>query len=213
MATRAAPERARVRRGDGDVVEEAEAHRPVALGVVAGRPHQRQDPRVRRRPSRARPRRPPRPPPAARPRRSPATCTCPDRARSLPAVSAMRRRYSRVVHARELLARRLARRHDLAAAPAPLAGDDVHHLGALGPLGMAGRRLVFGEPLRRDDDEDISQTAMRRQTRHDQRLHRRDREDRRLVSAVLSSERLIGDSVMDRDRGSGIRDRGSGIRD
>ena len=34
--------RARMRRGDGDVVEEAEAHRPVALGVMPGRPDERQ---------------------------------------------------------------------------------------------------------------------------------------------------------------------------
>ena len=36
------PARERVRRGDRDVVEEAEAHRAVALGVVARRPDQRE---------------------------------------------------------------------------------------------------------------------------------------------------------------------------
>ena len=40
-------ERARVRRGNRDVVEETESHRAVALGVVAGRPHERECPRMR----------------------------------------------------------------------------------------------------------------------------------------------------------------------
>jgi hypothetical protein len=51
------------------------------------------------------------------------------------------------VHARELLARRFARRDDFPALAPPLAGDDVHHLGTFRAFGVAGRRLVFGEPF------------------------------------------------------------------
>ena len=38
---------ARVGRGNGDVVEETEAHRPVPLRMMAWRPHQREGGRVR----------------------------------------------------------------------------------------------------------------------------------------------------------------------
>ena len=42
IATRGSAAGERVRRGDGDVVVEAEAHRPIAFGVMPGRPHQRE---------------------------------------------------------------------------------------------------------------------------------------------------------------------------
>jgi hypothetical protein len=50
-----------------------------------------------------------------------------------------------VVNAGQLLSRRFARRDDFAAALAPGAGDHLHHFGALGPLGMSGRRRVLHE--------------------------------------------------------------------
>jgi hypothetical protein len=51
------------------------------------------------------------------------------------------------VHARELLVGRRTRRHDLDAPRAPASGDGIHDLGALGTLGVAGRRLMFGEAI------------------------------------------------------------------
>ena len=76
ISTRSQPVRVeRVPGRDGDVVEQAEAHRPRALGVVAGRPVGAEAGRRRRRRAagrRARPRRRRR---AARPRTSPALTT------------------------------------------------------------------------------------------------------------------------------------------
>ena len=58
-----------------------------------------------------------------------------------------------IVDPRELLGGRRARRDDFGAALAPAVGDGVHDFGALGALGMAGRRLMFGETIGRDQDD------------------------------------------------------------
>ena len=70
-----------------------------------------------------------------------------------PAVSAIRCRYSASCTRAKLLMRRRARRHDLAPAIAPAAGDDVHDLRPFRALGMSWRRLVLGEPFRADEDQ------------------------------------------------------------
>src|SRR5262249_23974933 len=57
-----------------------------------------------------------------------------------------------VMDAGERLACRRTRRDDLRAAGPPSVGDDIHHVGTLRPLGMAGRRLMFGEAHGRGDD-------------------------------------------------------------
>ena len=94
-----------VRRGDGDVVEQAEAHRPIGLGVMAGRAHAARSPA--RRPHRPAPRRPPPSPPrrpGGRPRTTRAACWC--RRRASPPGRPWRR--SRPMYAARVDARQLA---------------------------------------------------------------------------------------------------------
>ena len=80
ISTRSRPwARVRVPRGDGDVAEEAEAHRPRRLGVVAGRPQRGEAGRAPTRRAARRPARRRRPPRAAPPPRSPAPRRCPCR--------------------------------------------------------------------------------------------------------------------------------------
>ena len=146
-------ERAGVRGGDGDVVVEAEAHRAVALGVMAGRPHQRER----------------------------AACAAAHhpldgvdrgagreqrdlvRSRGRVGVGIERDRLTRRSRRSAAGSRRRARAPAARASPRaaprlrrplpPGAGHDVHHLGPFGPLRMPGRRLVFGEPVGADENQ------------------------------------------------------------
>ena len=142
-----------MRGGDGDVVVEAEAHRAASLRVMAGGTDERERPLWD--------------PPITR---STASMAAPAASsaisddsgdvyvsgvegdgpacRPLDAIEMIL-----VVHPRELLPRRLARRHNLAATLAPLARNDVHHFGAGGRFGMARRRLMFGEAFGRDQNQ------------------------------------------------------------
>jgi hypothetical protein len=58
-----------------------------------------------------------------------------------------------VMHTGQLLACRTARRDDIGALRAPPIDDDVHDFGTLGSLGMPGRRLVLGKPLRVNENQ------------------------------------------------------------
>jgi hypothetical protein len=146
MATRDAPS-ARVGRRDGHVVEQAEPHRPIAFRMMARRPDQRQGGDVRR---------------GHHPlHRVDGRARGQQRdlvrfGRRIRVRIERRRAVDRLretaevlggMNARELLAARLARRDDLDAPRAPSSGHGVHDLGALGALGMARRRLVFGEAV------------------------------------------------------------------
>ena len=156
---------ARVGGRDRDVVEQAEAHRAAALGMVAGRPHHREH-RVHGRCGRpanglsivpdsspAPPHRRRRRPRAARSHATRPTCTCPDRARRRGRPFPRSRDVLRRVHPSELLGGRRVRGGDLVAPRPRLRGDDLHHLGPLGALGMPGRRPMLGEALGGDEGQ------------------------------------------------------------
>ena len=146
-------ERQRVRSGGGDVVVEAESHRPIALGVMARRPHERHHARRARLHdgldaadggSRREQRH------VARFRRRVGVRIERHRA----AGRLVDRRQVRVaVHAPQLGVRRRPRRLDDAAPLLPRGGDAVHHLGALDALRMTGRRPMIGEPIGVNQDQ------------------------------------------------------------
>ena len=147
------PERQRMRSRGGDVVVEAESHRPIALGVMAGRPHQRQHARRARLNDRFDPANRRRRRPAARRRAMSGdvyVSGSSDAAR--PAVSSIAARCAVAVHPPQLGVRRRARRLHDAPALLPCGGDAVHHLGPLDTLGMAGRRPVIAETIGVNED-------------------------------------------------------------
>ena len=71
------------------------------------------------------------------------------------------------VDARELFVRGDVRRRDLASSRAPAGGDELHDLGALGALGMAGRRLMLGEVV----GGDVAEGTGSLRTEEIERLH------------------------------------------
>ena len=68
-----------------------------------------------------------------------------------------------IVHARELLVGRGARRHDFGALPAPAIRDGIEHFGALRPFGMARRRLMLRKTVgvNQDDRQRIADCRLR----------------------------------------------------
>ncbi len=146
-------QRAGVGGRNGDVVVDAEPHGPGALGMMAGRTHQRDrlqmrfphDPLNRI---------------DGRSRREPGDLGGFGRGVRVriehgraAGGSGNALEIGRVVHAGELLVGRERRGHDLAALPPPFVRDHVHHVGALGALRMPGRRLMLGKSFGRDQDE------------------------------------------------------------
>ena len=136
-----------MRGGDRDVVEQAEPHRAVALGVMAGRPHQRHRGRMDAGHH-----------PLHRIDGSPCR-----QARDLirfgrgVGVRVERQRSAGglshplqvggVVHARELFDGCFARSDDLGTASPPSVDHRGHRLGAFQTLGVTRRGLVFAEPV------------------------------------------------------------------
>ena len=137
----------RVARGDGDVVEQAEAHRPVARRVVAGRAVQRGAPTPPRRRAarrRARPRRRPR---AAPPPRSPGDRRCRGRACRRPRAERLEApEVGRVVDGLELLPRGRRRGPDVGAEPPDGLERALHGDHALDPLRDGRRCRARGTP-------------------------------------------------------------------
>jgi hypothetical protein len=144
--------RARMRGGNGDVVEETESHRPVALCMMAGRTDQGERAAVR----------------SAHDALDSPDCGAGREKRDLvrvgrrEGVGIERNRLScglrqlphivGVVDARELAVCRVPGSGDLGAAFAPPRCDHVHHFGALRPFRVTRRRVVIGESRRGDEN-------------------------------------------------------------
>ena len=143
------------RRGDGHVVDEAEAHGPVGGGVMAGRPDGDEGDALAALLECLQGGQPgPGSAPCRRPRVRPRVGVGVDVAASLRAERREAGEIGRVMDPRQLLQRRLVegRRHDLVlgsqCAHALHDGDQAGR-----PLGMAGAAVVLGEPGRPGDDE------------------------------------------------------------
>ena len=153
MATRSRP-LARVRGGDRDVVEQAEAHRAVPLGMMAGRPDHRERARTvtLERAIDARDRR------AGREQRDLVGIGRGEGVEvergGAPGGLRHERDVLAIVHARELVVRRgTTRLAHVATALAELGRDDLHDLRALETLGMPGRVEMVGETIGREDGQ------------------------------------------------------------
>ena len=142
-------------RGDGDVVDEAEAHGPVGGGVMAGRADRDEGDAISALlecPEGGQPG--PRGAPCRRPRVRPRVRVRVDVTAPLRAEGLETGEIDRVMDARQLLQGRLGkgRRQDLVFGPeCTHALHDGHH--AVRPFGMAGTTVVLHEPGRPGDDE------------------------------------------------------------
>ena len=147
---------------NGDVVEQAEAHRAVALGVVSRRADHRHGGLVRS-------------------AHHPLDGVDGGAGGEQRDLVRFRRRVGvgidlrglaggfrhppdvfAIVHAGELLDRRRARCDDLGPLLTPRGGHRVHDLGPLGTLGMARRRLVLGESIGMNQDHEVSSCRLSR---------------------------------------------------
>ena len=171
IATRSSAARERRGRRNRDVVEEAEPHRAVALGVVAGRPHQRE-----RRLA------------AIDGVRSRLNGRAGGQPRDL--VRLGRRVRVRVEHrgTADVLANRIdvparmdeseliqgggPRRRCLSPVGGELARHRVEHVRALGALGVAGRRHMRFEDVRRQQEHESSLSCSQSASRTARRSHR-----------------------------------------